>query len=457
MQLHDFTLEATIIGTFLRFPKTLAVMGGQIEPEWFDDPLLNPIFIAFREQADSGNEISFSFLKAELRKHNVAGTQGMSESDIITAITNEAQVPTALPALIDKLREYWSRRKLAEISEEIKTSSTDPLIDPDQTATDFAVVLESLSDRDETAIVGTLDEAKASYFESLKDKNRMRGATTGLVDLDRKIGGYKRGFYYVIGGRPGAGKTAVALSSTFKSACSGFGVFMPSLEMSQEEIFARLVSELAHRKFGNDAPEYQSLLSATATDDQLSMVLDVADTLKEVPFVYDTSATLTIHQIKSRARARKAELERNGQTLDIVCVDHMGLVKAAGTYRGNKTAETGEISGHLREMAKELDCAVIALCQLSRANTERENKRPTLSDLRWAGEIEQDAHAVLFIHREAYYADADSMLPDEYQKLCRDLEVIAAKNRNGAVGTIHLDINLAYNRIDSSNDPYRNT
>jgi len=186
------------------------------------------------------------------------------------------------------------------------------------------------------------------------------------------------------------------------------------------------------------------------------MVTETTDQIHKAPFIYDTSASLTIAQIRSRARTMKAKFERDGKSLDVVCVDHMGLVRASQRYAGNKTAETGELSGALRAMAKELDCSVVAVSQLSRANTDRENKRPTLADLRWAGEIEQDAHAVLFVHREAYYADSTTMLPDEMMRLMRDMEIIVAKNRNGSVGTVHLDVDMGYNRIDSSSDPYRN-
>ena len=180
------------------------------------------------------------------------------------------------------------------------------------------------------------------------------------------------------------------------------------------------------------------------------MVLEQTENIEKVPFITDTAATLTIAQIRSRARTMKAKLESEGQTLDVVCIDHMGLVKASQRYAGNKTAETGELSGALRAMAKELDCAVVAVSQLSRANTARENKRPTLADLRWAGEIEQDAHAVLFVHREAYYADENQMMPGDLQRMMREMEIIVAKNRNGSVGTIHVDLNIGFNRIDNA-------
>jgi len=456
MNLNDSALEITIIGTFLAHPKAMNVVGEQIDPEWFADPLMHPIFCAFRDQSNNGRDISFSFLKSELKKHDVPKLQGVNENEILSAIAAEAQIASALPALIAQLKEYWSRRRLVEISDELKEASNDPLLNPAEVATDSAVSLENMSDSDETAVTGTLDHAKLDYFESLKDIDRMRGATTGLRHIDQKIGGYRRGFYYVIAGRPGMGKSAYALSSVFKSAASGSGVYIASLEMSQQEIFARITSELSNRKKGKSAPQYQDMLRGEATEDQLNMVLESSEQLKAVPFIYDTSASLTVAQIKARARSKKAELERQGKTLDIVCVDHMGLIKASGRYKGNKTAETGEISGELRKLAKELDCAVVALSQLSRANTDRDNKRPTLADLRWAGEIEQDAHVVMFVHREVYYSDIADIGPAAYEDLENDMEIIVSKQRNGSVGTVHLDCCIGYNRIDSSSDPYRN-
>ena len=450
MNLNDVDTEITLLGTFVQYPKALSRIGDGIEPEWFSEPLFQDVFASFRRQTDKGREISFSYLLAELNKIGADGMDGVEPKELAASIVANAQIPSAIPSLIDSIKEKWVRRALIARSNEIQEVATDSSIDPAEYAADLATSLDELSDTNTEPTIGDLGDARSSFFKMLKSPDRMRGATTGLVDVDRKLGGFKKGFYYVVAARPAMGKTAFVLSSLYKSACAGFGVYMVSLEMTDSQIYARIGSELTHRKYGGRAPQYEDLLNARATDQQLDAVLRVTEEINKVPFIFDTAPALTIAQIRSRARTMKAELERQGKSLDVVCVDHIGLIKASKKYAGNKTAETGEISTALREIAKELDCAVVAVSQLSRDNTKRDNKRPTLADLRWAGEIEQDAHCVVFVHREAYYADENAMHAQDMLRLMRDMEIIVSKNRNGAVGTVHVDLDIGFNRIDNA-------
>lgn len=450
MNLHDLDTEVSVLGTLVAYPKAMSRLGDAIEPEWFSDPLMADIFRAFRKQADNGREISHNFLRSFLSGIGQDNLDGIEPNEMTASIVGQATIPSALPAMFYNIKQLWARRELIDRAKAIQEAANDREIDPAVYAADLSMSLDELSDIDVEPTIGDLGDARKAFFDMLKDPNRMRGATSGIIDVDRKLGGFKKGFYYVVAARPAMGKTAFVLSSLYKSACAGFGVYMVSLEMTDSQIFARLGSELVHRKYGGRAPQYEDLLNARATDQQLNAVLEQTEEINSKPFIYDTAPSLTIAQIRSRARTMKAELERQGKTLDVVCVDHIGLIKASSTYAGNKTAETGEISTALRAMAKELDCAVVAVSQLSRDNTKRDNKRPTLSDLRWAGEIEQDAHCVIFVHREAYYIDESSMSPDELARLMRDMEIIVSKNRNGSVGTVHVDLNIGFNRIDNA-------
>jgi replicative DNA helicase len=146
-------------------------------------------------------------------------------------------------------------------------------------------------------------------------------------------------------------------------------------------------------------------------------------------------------------------LERKGLTLSTVIVDHIGHVRASDRYRGNRVAEVTEISAGLKALAKELDVGVLALCQLNRQLENRDDKRPQLSDLRDSGALEQDADAVLFVFREAYYLERLTCEdPDENGKrvarlyeVQNRLEVILAKQRNGPIGTVELFCDVAAN------------
>lgn len=126
----------------------------------------------------------------------------------------------------------------------------------------------------------------------------------------------------------------------------------------------------------------------------------------------------------------------------------MGLVAPSDRYRGNKVAEAGEISGAARTLAKELDCCVVLLCQLSREVEKRDDKRPIMADLRWSGEIEQDAHVVAFLYRPAYYLAMDEKAePHAIQQAKWSLDFLIRKNRNGETGDVPLWCSIAHSMV----------
>ena len=147
----------------------------------------------------------------------------------------------------------------------------------------------------------------------------------------------------------------------------------------------------------------------------------------------------TIADIRSQALQYAQRLETQGKRLEVICIDHLNLIRASDRYQGSKTAETEEVSAALKQLAKELQCAVVCLCQLNRAVEGREEKRPSLSDLRWSGAIEQDADVVMFVYRESYYlerAKHDDLAKENdrlsrLERLRTKLEVTFGKHRGG--------------------------
>ena len=233
MNLNDVDTEITLLGTFVQYPKALTRIGDGIEPEWFSEPLFQDVYAAFRKQTDKGHEISFPFLLAELNKIGADQMDGIEPKELAANIVANAQIPSAIPSLIDSIKEKWVRRALIERAHDIQEAANDGSVDPASYAADLAMSLDDLSDTNTEPTIGDLGDARKSFFEMLKNPERMRGATTGLVDVDRKLGGFKKGFYYVVAARPAMGKTAFVLSSLYKSACAGFGVYMVSLEMTE--------------------------------------------------------------------------------------------------------------------------------------------------------------------------------------------------------------------------------
>jgi replicative DNA helicase len=149
-------------------------------------------------------------------------------------------------------------------------------------------------------------------------------------------------------------------------------------------------------------------------------------------------------------------MERAGQSLDLVVVDHLGLIRPSGRYAGNKVQEVGEVSDALATLAKDQNVAVLALHQLNRGTEGRENKRPTLADLRNSGDLEQDADLVCFAYRQSYYLERMKCDPGSQAELqrqteleaCRNtLDILIAKNRNGPTDTVTLFCDMASNVI----------
>ena len=285
---------------------------------------------------------------------------------------------------------------------------------------------------------GVLEKLSAAY-QSGQPANDF--ASAGLADLSRTIGGWRRGRFYVIAGRPGMGKTTFGLSTILRTALKGHGVLFFSLEMGRDELTEMALCDLAWR--GSSRIEYRDIAASAVLQEgfprKYESIHDVAPLLNSTPFLIVDKPGMSISEIRSRAMQYAQRLAANGRRLDVVCVDHLNLIAPSDAYRGNKSAETEEISMSLKRLAKELDIAVISLVQLNRAVEGREDKRPGLSDLRWSGAIEQDADVVMFVYREAYYLERkkhDDMAEEGLRKeqLLRkqnSLELIIAKHRGG--------------------------
>jgi replicative DNA helicase len=253
---------------------------------------------------------------------------------------------------------------------------------------------------------------------AIKDADFPRmGVKSGQFGLDDLLNGYQPGKLYVIAARPAMGKTAMGLTHAINAAMAGSRALFFSLEMTHSEIQKRLIL-----RYGANSQE-----------------------LKNAYLYVDDKAGLTVSEIAQRARRHK---RKHG--IDIIFIDYLGLIRATDT-RAQMVHQIGEITSRLKGLAKDLGIPVVLLCQLNRGVEGRDNKRPTMSDLRDSGAIEQDADVVMFIYREEYYLANGSQEPSRYKKN-NDIdqlaalenskgkaELIVSKNRHGKLGTIHLN------------------
>jgi replicative DNA helicase len=228
------------------------------------------------------------------------------------------------------------------------------------------------------------------------------------------------------------------------------------MEMIATSLADRVLSDLCFDR--REPIQYFDISNGHLTNEQAERVIDASRTLGMLPLKIEQQALLTVSQIAARARKYKQALERDGKTLDIVFIDHMHIIKPSERYSGNRVGELTEISSGLKTLAKELNAPVVALAQLSRQVENRDDKRPTLSDLRDSGAIEQDADVIVFLYREAYYLErmmcADTV--EEEKRLARlleiqhQLEASIAKQRNGPTGRVPLFFDIASNAVRDS-------
>lgn len=294
--------------------------------------------------------------------------------------------------------------------------------------------------------IQALSGAANEFLESLSAAYQEGGAVkdfayAGSQELGRVMGGWRRGRFYVLAGRPGMGKTTTGLSWLLRTAAHGHGVMFFSLEMGRSELTEIALCDIAYDR--RRRIEYRDI-SATAVskdgfEDRFAAISHAAGKLSALPFVISDKAGQTIAEIRSQAQQYAQRLAAEGKRLEVICIDHLNLIRASDRYQGSKTAETEEVSMALKQLAKELQCAVLCLCQLNRGVEGREEKRPSLSDLRWSGAIEQDADVVMFVYREAYYLERskhDDMAKED-DRLRRlegarnKLEVTFGKHRGG--------------------------
>jgi replicative DNA helicase len=302
-------------------------------------------------------------------------------------------------------------------------------------------------------------EALTASIEA-KGRRGLTGITTGLVDLDRATGGLQRRDLILLGARPSMGKTTLGTSIARHAAESGVGVGFFSLEMDNAKLAARMVSDIAHQS--RQRVPYQDFIAGRLSDEQEDAAAKAIEDYVGLPLLLDDASGVTMSEIRAKTETMLEEAQERGAPLGLLIIDHLGKIKPSARYSGNRNNEIGEITDGCKALAREYDLAVLLLSQLSRQVEQRDDKRPQLSDLRDSGNIEQDADAVMFLHRPAYYLErAEPADPDKRIDWQADLdacrnkaELAIAKQRNGPCTTIDLFIDVACSAVRNAARSY---
>jgi len=414
--------EISVLGAMLQDSGAVLRAVEQLTPEDFYQPEHQEIFRVMAEMNRQQMPIDLITVQAELaRKGTLEGVGGVRY-----LLKVNADVPTAanVHAYIDIVHERSTLRRLIracqDISRDCYTQSreTEDILASAEKAI-FDIVMNRQDGESLRPLSEGLEKAYAIIEENAKHPGEIVGVPTGFYDLDSMLTGLHAGELIIIGARPAMGKTSFAMNiAEYAAVDKGKTVAVFTLEMPREQIALRMLCSDAR-------VDMQKVRKGTLHDSEWISLAKSLAPLSAAPMYIDDTAALSPTQLRSKCR--RLMMDRGG--LDLVVVDYLGLMRSDGRAE-SRQLEVSEISRRLKAIALELKIPIIACAQLSRANKDRVDKRPVLSDLRDSGSIEQDADVVMFLHREEYYnrETEDKNIG----------EVIVSKQRSGPLGTVKL-------------------
>ncbi len=460
---HNFEAEQALLGAILLNNRAFERVSEFLRPEHFADPTHGRIYAACGKLIERGqiaNPVTLkTFFETDGGLAEIGGTAYLAQlANAVVSIINAEDYGKLI-------HDLHLRRELIDIGQILVNEAYEP--DLDRTAMDqiggAEAKLYELATTGQTeggfeAFGTVLVEAVRQAEAAHKRQGKLSGVPTGLVDMDKRLGGLHPSDLLILAGRPSMGKTSLATNIAFnaaraykeevdalgnKVAVDGAKVAFFSLEMSAEQLAARILAEQAEISS-------HKIRQGEMSNEEFERLVVAAQELHRLPLFIDDTPALSISAVRTRSRRLKRQ-----HGLGLIVVDYLQLLRGSGAHSENRVQEVSEITRGLKALAKELDVPVIALSQLSRAVEQREDKRPQLADLRESGSIEQDADVVMFVYREQYYLEraepgrrpeeSDEKFNERYAKwherlieVVNTAEVIVAKQRHGPVGTVRL-------------------
>ena len=467
---HSIEAEQQLLGAILTnndiYDRVAAIIG----PLHFYDPVHARIFEICAARIAKNNLASPVTIKAFMEDDE--GLLELGGPAYLARLAGAAISAFAARDYAQMIYDLAVRRDLITLGRDIsaKAAKVDVASEPKEQIVEAEQALYKLAEQGTSeggfqsflkAVTDAVNMANAAY----QREGGLAGISTGLTDMDKKLGGLHPSDLLILAGRPSMGKTSLATNIAFniakaykkgvksdgsEGAIEGGVVGFYSLEMSAEQLAARILSE------ASEVPSEQ-IRRGDMTEAEFRRFVDAAKALEACPLYIDDTPAIPIAQLAARARRLK---RTNG--LDVLIVDYLQLVRGGAE---NRVQEIAEISMGLKAIAKELNIPVVALSQLSRQVENREDKRPQLSDLRESGSIEQDADAVMFVFREEYYKerekpgdhDLEAMArwQEEMERLHGRAEIIIGKQRHGPIGTVDLSFEGRFTRFGNLVQPWQ--
>ena len=454
---HSNAAEQALLGAMLYDNELYHRVSPIVEGKHFYNPVHRRIYDTAARLIETGKLADAIVLKNRFSQDetlvDIGGEQYLAE------LLLHAPSGAAAPEYAKMIFDLAMRRELIRLGGDIAASASDPDSETDarEQITEAEGQLYNLAEVGavqggfvtfKQAMIKAVEVASAAYARD----GSMSGTGTGLIDMDRQLGGFHRSDLIILAGRPSMGKTALATNIAFHAAkkfreektetgiskaADGARVGFFSLEMSAEQLATRMLAEQS------GVPSHK-IRRGDITPQEYEIVRDAADEISNIPLHIDDTGGISIGQLAARSR----RLKRMGG-LDMIVVDYLQLLTGGKAMKSSdgRVQEVSAITQGLKALAKELDVPVLALAQLSRQVEQRDDKRPQLSDLRESGSIEQDADVVMFVFREEYYiartepsegTEEHMRWQEDMERLHGKAEVIVGKQRHGPIGTIKL-------------------
>lgn len=419
---HSIEAEQSVIGAMLMDKDAIMVAMELIQGTDFYQMAYGVVFDAIVELFNEGKPVDLITLQERLKEKDVPAEISSLEfaRDLLAVVPTSANIKYYAEIVAEKAM----LRRLIKLNEEIANQcylSKEPLESIlESTEKSVFELIQKRNTGDYVPIKQVVLNALERIEKASKTKGAVTGIPTGFIDLDYKLSGLQPSDLILIAARPSMGKTAFVLNLAQHTAFHAEkAVAIFSLEMSKEQLVNRLFAV-------ESQVDAQALRTGNLKDEEWEKLIEGAGTVGSSKLIIDDTPGISISELRSKCRKFKLE-----QGLDLVIIDYLQLMTGrVGGRSESRQQEISEISRSLKGLARELNVPVIALSQLSRAVEQRPEHRPMLSDLRESGAIEQDADVVMFLYRDDYY-NKDTEYPNQ-------AEVIIAKQRNGAIGTVYL-------------------
>ena len=468
---HNIEAEQQLLGAILTNNEIYDRISSMVKADHFFDPVHQRIFEVAAARILKNALASPVTLKAFLEDD--AGLKELGGPAYLVRLAGAAISAYAARDYAQMIYDLAVRRELIQLGRDISAQAAkvevasepkDQIIEAEQRL--YKLGEQGVAERGFQSFLKAVTDAVNVANAAYQRDGGLAGISTGLIDMDKKLGGLHPSDLLILAGRPSMGKTSLATNIAFNIAKAHKRGRMPdggegsveggvvgffSLEMSAEQLAARILSE------ASEVPSEQ-IRRGDMTEQEFRRFVEAAKALEACPLYIDDTPALPISQVAARARRLKRT-----QGLDVLIIDYLQLLK--GTSKENRVQEVSEITQGLKAIAKELDIPVIALSQLSRAVESREDKRPQLSDLRESGSIEQDADVVMFVYRDEYYKEREKPGDHELEKMAQwqaimesvhgKAEVIIGKQRHGPIGTVELSFEGRFTRFGNLAKPWQ--